>query len=301
MVIALAFDESSLSNKGRSACYRVMTRAQMLLILVGAVYKGGFFEWLKHMKFSPVKLIEDKGAKKINCKAAKALVGNTGFSPKEDAYSDVSDANDETICDGNDDVKGGNDCGDGGGGISGSNVNVGDRGGASHPSLPIHIGIICDKSNISPIVGVRYTILGADYDICADEFEKLIKNEKMRYHKISIPGEVPIPCLDDIERSAEQSHTPPYPTNIQETVYGATRTHIWDTSNNKLLTNSSELPSFMPIQVKVKLNCLVVMCYICYVVDNHASLSLSLKQKQLKAVSKPTQPGKFPCEIVKVI
>jgi hypothetical protein len=53
IVIGLEFDDPNLNNEGRSACYRLITRAQMLLILVGSVVKGGYFEWLQHLEYDP--------------------------------------------------------------------------------------------------------------------------------------------------------------------------------------------------------------------------------------------------------
>jgi hypothetical protein len=53
IVIGLEFDNPSRNNEGRSACYRLITRAQMLLILVGSVVKGGYFEWLQYLEYDP--------------------------------------------------------------------------------------------------------------------------------------------------------------------------------------------------------------------------------------------------------
>jgi hypothetical protein len=51
IVIGLDFDQPTLDNEGRSACYRLITRAQMLLMLVGPIIEGGFFEWMQFMDY----------------------------------------------------------------------------------------------------------------------------------------------------------------------------------------------------------------------------------------------------------
>jgi hypothetical protein len=52
IVIGLDFDQSDGDNEGRSACYRLITRAQMLLVLVGGVYSDGYFGWLRRIRFN---------------------------------------------------------------------------------------------------------------------------------------------------------------------------------------------------------------------------------------------------------
>jgi hypothetical protein len=53
IVIGLEFDDPNIGNEGRSVCYRLITRAQMLLILVGSVVEGGYFEWLQYLEYDP--------------------------------------------------------------------------------------------------------------------------------------------------------------------------------------------------------------------------------------------------------
>lgn len=72
-------------------------------------------------------------------------------------------------------------------------VAAGEDQGGAEESLPVHHGVECDKSGMNPIVGARYTILGANFDLCAEEFEKLPEAERVLYHKISAPGQSPIP------------------------------------------------------------------------------------------------------------
>ena len=37
----------------------------------------------------------------------------------------------------------------------------------------VHVGITCDGSGMSPIVGTRYHLPGRDYDLCESEFLRL--------------------------------------------------------------------------------------------------------------------------------
>jgi hypothetical protein len=59
IVIGLDFDQPTLDNEGRSACYRLITRAQMLFILVGPIVKGGYFEWLQQMDYDAADGFDD--------------------------------------------------------------------------------------------------------------------------------------------------------------------------------------------------------------------------------------------------
>jgi hypothetical protein len=58
----------------------------------------------------------------------------------------------------------------------------------------VHRGVVCDRSGMSPIVGPRYHVLGADYDLCSAEFEKLPEAERVLFVKIEHPGSSPVPC-----------------------------------------------------------------------------------------------------------
>jgi hypothetical protein len=45
----------------------------------------------------------------------------------------------------------------------------------------IHPGFRCDRSGVKPIVGIRYSLPGKDYDLCQAEFDKLPADEKALY------------------------------------------------------------------------------------------------------------------------
>ena len=51
-----------------------------------------------------------------------------------------------------------------------------------------HPGVRCDRSGMSPIVGMRYKLIGNDYDLCEAEFEKLTADLKPLYQAIR-PGQ----------------------------------------------------------------------------------------------------------------
>lgn len=48
-----------------------------------------------------------------------------------------------------------------------------------------HIGITCDITGMSPIVGNRYKFIAHNYDLCEEEYNKLDKEEQKFYIKIS--------------------------------------------------------------------------------------------------------------------
>ena len=58
---------------------------------------------------------------------------------------------------------------------------------ASRPGVTKHLFVSCDKSGESPVLGVRYKQIGANYDLCAAEFEKLTPSEKKSFLAIGIP------------------------------------------------------------------------------------------------------------------
>lgn len=68
----------------------------------------------------------------------------------------------------------------------------------------VHFGIACDKSNMCPIIGTRYTIEGANYDLCEEEFEKLPESERVLYSKIEFPGHTPVPCMSPKKKEDEE-------------------------------------------------------------------------------------------------
>jgi hypothetical protein len=48
----------------------------------------------------------------------------------------------------------------------------------------LHEGIQCDRSGSNPILGDRYSIDGADYDLCSAEYDKLSELEKRRFTRV---------------------------------------------------------------------------------------------------------------------
>lgn len=55
----------------------------------------------------------------------------------------------------------------------------------------VHRGIICDASDMNPIVGRRFHLMGGDYDLCEQEFLKLSQEERIAYEIIDAPGSTP--------------------------------------------------------------------------------------------------------------
>ena len=62
----------------------------------------------------------------------------------------------------------------------------------------VHEGVGCDRTGVTPIVGVRYTLTGRDYDLCEAEFDKLPEEQRRRftrvepttfYARVGLPGE----------------------------------------------------------------------------------------------------------------
>jgi len=50
-----------------------------------------------------------------------------------------------------------------------------------------HPGVTCDRTEMSPIVGIRYNLVGHDYDLCEAEFQKLPDADKLKYLPIQPP------------------------------------------------------------------------------------------------------------------
>ena len=53
--------------------------------------------------------------------------------------------------------------------------------------MATHTHVSCDKSGMSPIVGVRYKKLGENFDLCEAEFAKLPAAERGAYMAVAIP------------------------------------------------------------------------------------------------------------------
>lgn len=74
----------------------------------------------------------------------------------------------------------------------------------------VHWGVACDKSNMSPIVGVRYHLPGRDYDLCEAEFEKLSPQDKLAFVAIKEPRSCASrPTLEQPQQHQEQEQFAP--------------------------------------------------------------------------------------------
>jgi len=58
---------------------------------------------------------------------------------------------------------------------------------SSAAAAAVHWGVTCDKSGMSPIVGIRYKKKQDNYDLCQAEFDKLPEAEKAQYLAIERP------------------------------------------------------------------------------------------------------------------
>jgi len=57
----------------------------------------------------------------------------------------------------------------------------------------VHFGIICDVSEMNPIIGTRYHKIGHNYDLCEAEFQKLSEEEKCKFEIFFSHGAQPVP------------------------------------------------------------------------------------------------------------
>ena len=90
----------------------------------------------------------------------------------------------------------GNNQGSNGGKCGGRNNNNNKKNGGKKGTKPaVHYSVTCDRSGMSPIVGNRFSVLGANYDLCEAEFDLLPESERVLYVKITHPGAEPQPCL----------------------------------------------------------------------------------------------------------
>jgi len=60
----------------------------------------------------------------------------------------------------------------------------------AHPGKTVHLGVTCDVTGQSPIVGTRYHKKNEDYDLCEDAFQKLSEEEKAAYEALDRPSMV---------------------------------------------------------------------------------------------------------------
>merc|ERR1719274_258366 len=73
------------------------------------------------------------------------------------------------------------------------------------PPGGVHPGVTCDRSGMNPIVGIRYHLVGHNYDLCQAEFDKLDLAEKKLYQKI------PPPFVHHIPAEETASHAGVHP------------------------------------------------------------------------------------------
>ena len=61
------------------------------------------------------------------------------------------------------------------------------------PPPAVHDGMVCDASGMSPIVGMRYSKIRGDGELCEAEFAKQSESKKQQYAVILKPGDDPLP------------------------------------------------------------------------------------------------------------
>merc|ERR1719218_232475 len=49
----------------------------------------------------------------------------------------------------------------------------------------VHPGVTCDKSGMSPIVGPCWHLVGRNYDLCQEEYDKLPAEEKVNFERVA--------------------------------------------------------------------------------------------------------------------
>lgn len=65
---------------------------------------------------------------------------------------------------------------------------------ADPDSTPVvHFGVLCDRSDMNPIIGTRWHLIGRNYDLCEAEFAQLPEDAKASFEAIEHPGAEGIP------------------------------------------------------------------------------------------------------------
>lgn len=69
----------------------------------------------------------------------------------------------------------------------------------------IHYGVVCDKTNVGPIIGLRFHKIGENYDICQQEFANLDEEEKQKYELIVHPRKPSFPYKRPEEEGGDEA------------------------------------------------------------------------------------------------
>merc|ERR1711998_165002 len=68
---------------------------------------------------------------------------------------------------------------------------------------------MCDHSGMCPIVGCRNHLVGENYDLCEEEFQKLDAVSQLEYERIAYPGAP----RERVSRPTEQLSAAIYPSH----------------------------------------------------------------------------------------
>jgi hypothetical protein len=233
IVIGLAFDESGGDNVARSGCYRLITRAQMLLVLAGAVVEGGLFEWLKNMKYDSN--TQDKGLNIDFSAAQKCLRKHRKPTPKEPSRTPSTTFSSNILTSATD--------------IVASPVIA---------CCPRNHPLRSDRKKSVFCSGCgEMTSFKDDDDIlfCSDcnfqlcktcaKLSSHIKPSRPLIHLVETDNDIGIHGNQKIDQGNRKKVRPVEKKNVREV-----KTVVWDTSDNDLISNIDP-PIFMPIHFRV--------------------------------------------------
>jgi len=79
---------------------------------------------------------------------------------------------------------------------------------AAQTRTAVHAGVICDATEMNPIVGRRFHKVGADYDICEAAFAKLSLEEKVLFERIDTPGATPVKMVHHQKFTCDATNWP---------------------------------------------------------------------------------------------
>mmetsp|Transcript_54468 Transcript_54468/g.80851 ORF Transcript_54468/g.80851 Transcript_54468/m.80851 type:complete len:848 (+) Transcript_54468:172-2715(+) len=57
---------------------------------------------------------------------------------------------------------------------------------ANWMGVPVHRGVMCDVTGMKPIIGTRYNLVGADYDLCQWAYDQLSDDDKANYQAMEV-------------------------------------------------------------------------------------------------------------------